>query len=75
MANYIRTMTNFQIGLLIVMHIAFTYFNTVCFCRQDLQKGGVCIFVRKTLYFRNFNISHNCKEKDLEICAVELETR
>jgi hypothetical protein len=72
MGNYLRTMTNSQIGLLIVMHIVFNYFITVCFCRQNLQKGGVCIFFRKDLYFRNFNISRNCKEKDLEICAVEL---
>jgi hypothetical protein len=36
----------------------------------------VCVFfVRKDLYFRNFNISRNCKEKDLEFCAVELKAR
>jgi hypothetical protein len=76
MENYLRTTTNLQIGLLIVMHIVFTHFNTVCFCRQNLQTGGVCIFFfRKDLCFRNFNISHDYKEKDLEICAVELETR
>jgi hypothetical protein len=59
------------------MHIVFNCFITVCFCRQNVQKGGVCIFFsfRKDLYFRNFNISHNCKENDLEICAVELYTR
>ena len=57
------------------MHVVFTYCNTVCLLRQKLQKGGVWIFVHKDLYFRNFNISHNCKEKDLEICAVGLEPR
>jgi hypothetical protein len=45
------------------------------FSRQNLQKGDVCIFVRKDLYFSKIDISHNCKEKDLEICAVELETK
>jgi hypothetical protein len=44
------------------------------FSRQNLQKGGVCIFVRKDLYFSDFDISYNCKEKDLEICAFQLET-
>jgi hypothetical protein len=37
------------------------------FSRKHLQRGGVCIFVRK-------DILRNCREKDLEICAVELET-
>jgi exonuclease III len=44
------------------------------FCRKDLQKGGVCIFVRKDLNAIKIDNSHNCTEKDLEICAVELET-
>ena len=42
---------------------------------QNLQKAGVCIFVRKDLYFNKINISPNCKEKDLEICAIKLETK
>jgi len=29
----------------------------------------------KTFISETFNISHNCKEKDLEMCGVELETR
>jgi exonuclease III len=41
---------------------------------KDLQKGGVCIFVRKDLNVNKTDVSHNCIEKDLEICAVELET-
>jgi hypothetical protein len=45
------------------------------FCCQNLQKVGVCIFVSKDLHWSKLNISHNCKEKDLEICAVELETK
>jgi len=45
------------------------------FCRLNLQKVGVCIFVRKDLCWGKINISHNCKEKDLEICAAELETK
>ena len=34
----------------------------------------MCIFVRKDLNVNKIYISHNCREKDLEICAVELET-
>jgi hypothetical protein len=34
----------------------------------------VCIFVRKDLNANKIDISHNCIEKGLEICAVELET-
>jgi hypothetical protein len=44
------------------------------FCRKDLQKGSVCIIVRKDFNANKIDISHNCTEKDLEICAVELET-
>jgi len=29
----------------------------------------------KNLYFNKINISHNCKEKDLERCGVELVTK
>ena len=42
------------------------------FSRQSLQKGSVCIFVRKDLYFSKINISRNCKEKGLEIFALDL---
>jgi hypothetical protein len=44
-------------------------------CHKNLQRGGVCIFVRKDLYFNKIDISHNSREKDLEICAVEIETK
>ena len=35
----------------------------------------MCIVVSNDLYFSKINISHNCKEKDFEICATELETK
>ena len=35
----------------------------------------MCIFVHKDLHFSKINISPNCKEKDLEICAIKLETK
>jgi hypothetical protein len=44
------------------------------FCRQNLQRGGVCIFIKKDQCFNKIDISHHCKEQDLEIYAVQLET-
>ena len=44
------------------------------FSHKHLQRGGVCIFVRKDLNANKIDILQNCREKDLEICAVELET-
>jgi len=44
------------------------------FSPKHLERGGVCIFVRKDLNINKTDISHACREKDLEICAVELET-
>ena len=36
----------------------------------------MCVFFdRKDQYFRKINISHDYKEKYLEICAIELETK
>jgi hypothetical protein len=45
------------------------------FCRQNLQRGGVCIFLNKDQCFNKTDISHHCKEQDLEIYAVQLETK
>lgn len=45
------------------------------FCCQNLQQGGVFIFVWKYLYFSKIDTSHNCKEKNVKICTVELETK
>jgi hypothetical protein len=43
------------------------------FCHKSLQKGSVCIFVRKTCI--STKLFHVTKEKDLEIFAVDLETK
>jgi hypothetical protein len=45
------------------------------FCRQNLQRGGVYIFIEKDKCFNKTDISHHCKEMDLEICAIQLETK
>ena len=43
-------------------------------CFQNLQNGGVCIFVHKDLYFSKIIVTY-CQEKYLEICDVELQTK
>jgi exonuclease III len=53
------------------------YILGTSFCHKHVQGGGgggVGIFVCKDLNVNKIYISHNCREKDLEICAVELET-
>ena len=35
----------------------------------------MCIFVRQDLDINKTDIAHICREKNLEICAVELETK
>jgi hypothetical protein len=45
------------------------------FCQKGLRRGGVCIFVKKAQHFNKIDISHHCKEQDLEICAIQLVTK
>jgi hypothetical protein len=45
------------------------------FCRKELQRGGVCIFVKKDQHFSKINISPHCKEQEMEICAIQLVTK
>jgi len=42
------------------------------FAAIRLNKGGVCIFTRETIHCSEINLNNFCKEKDLEICAIEL---
>jgi len=45
------------------------------YCRRNLQKGGVCIFVRKDQSFNKIDNPIHCAEQTLEACAIELETK
>jgi len=42
------------------------------FCRNMFKKGGVCIFTHETIQCWSINLNKFCREKDLEICAIEL---
>jgi hypothetical protein len=44
------------------------------FSRQTYSHGGVCVFVPKNLQFNTINLDQYNKEKDLEICALKLNT-
>jgi hypothetical protein len=44
------------------------------FCCKHLKGGGGCIFVCEDMNVYKINITHKCRKKDLEICAVEIET-
>jgi hypothetical protein len=35
----------------------------------------VCIFVKKDQFFNKTVISQHCKEKNLDICEIKLETK
>jgi hypothetical protein len=55
-------------------HISSPYIKIVS-AVKIYSRGGVSISVCKYLYFSKTDISHNCKEKDLEICAIKLDTK
>ena len=57
-----------------VLHVIPVSQSTVKHILLHLQRGGVCIFVRKDLNVNKIDILQNCTEKDLETYAVELET-
>jgi hypothetical protein len=40
------------------------------YCRQNMEKGGVSIFVKKNLKFNQLSILHHCNEQDIECCVV-----
>jgi len=44
------------------------------YCCWNLQKGGVCIFVREDQSFNKIDTLLPCAEQTLEVCAIELET-
>ena len=43
------------------------------YCRQVVKRGGVCIFVYKTLKYINTNLGKYCEDQDTEVCALKLE--
>jgi exonuclease III len=42
------------------------------FCRTSYAKGGVCMYVHKSLKIESVDIENYCTEKDFEACAIKL---
>lgn len=44
------------------------------YCRKNFKQGGVCIYVRENIQFKKINNIVNCKEKDLEMCGINVDS-
>ena len=44
------------------------------FCRWEYKNGGVCIYIHEDLDYSTISQDSYCKEKDIEVCAVKLNT-
>jgi len=56
-----------------IKHTSMEDYNlTASYCRNQFEKGGVAIFVHKSIQYSNINIDKYCKDKDIEICALKL---
>ena len=44
------------------------------FCRQEYIHGGVCIFLRNEVKYRELDANAFCAELHTEFCAVHLQT-
>ena len=44
------------------------------YCRKTFLKGGVSIFVYRNLKYSNINIDEYNRDKDIEACAIKLES-
>jgi exonuclease III len=47
------------------------YNPVASYCRKSSLKGGICIYVLKTLSFTTVNLKAYCSDHDTEICAVK----
>ena len=64
-------MTESNLNLLNVSN----YTISTGFCRQNFQKGGVCIYVRRDLCCRSIDLTKYCEEKNYEVCAIQIRSR
>jgi hypothetical protein len=42
------------------------------YCRNQMWKGGVCIFVKNVINYTALNLETYSTDKDLEVCAIQL---
>jgi exonuclease III len=44
------------------------------YCRQAMKRGGVCIFIQKSLEYSKIDVTKYCKDQDIDICMLNLKT-
>ena len=44
------------------------------YCRKFFNKGGTCVYVRNNLKNSLVDLDRYCADKDIEVCAVHLNT-
>jgi exonuclease III len=44
------------------------------YCRKAVKRGGVCIFVKKTLKYSVIDLDKYCKDQDTEVCVLKLKS-
>ena len=69
---HIICLTEHHLGNNEIDRVVLTNYNSGAkFCRNTFKNGGVCIFTHESIQCTNIK-NKFCKEKDLEICAVNL---
>jgi hypothetical protein len=44
------------------------------YCRTFIEEGWIFIIVHKNLNYQNINLSKYCRDQDIEVCALILES-
>ena len=60
-----------QYGELASSHIE-NYSLGAYYCRNTKHKGGVCIFIQKSIPFTCLDIGNYCIDQDIEVCGIQL---
>lgn len=72
---HILCLTEHHLNSLELNNITIDHYNLgAVYCRKSLSKGGVCIFVYKSLNFININLDKFCLDQVIEVCAVKLQS-
>ena len=45
------------------------------YSRKVLHKGGVCIYTKQNLIYKVINLSKFCIEQNIELCAIQFDTK
>jgi exonuclease III len=54
-----------------IVHLTLdNYLLGAYYCRNHFKKGGTCIYIHNSLKFSTINLENYCCDKDIEVCAV-----